>query len=261
MKKTLYSFFTQQSIPHRCIQHHLSRLSDDEFEVQTVQVYGRLFDFTARTNPKNVFMSITDYTQEVHDWVNDYASKVNIFLLMDKSLSEKNQELWQFLCQSPIKIIANTNVVKNIPPAYLTYENKYDDTVFTNQNKERNDKIAVMSNGNDEDKKRVTDLLYPNTKLKLIVFNDAAWETPQNLGMLDPVQLNKVLNTYDSFVDLTDNLHLEAQACGIKNIDISGDLKESIENAKVVADIPKLDKRTYSYFTEHEVLPYMRKNT
>lgn len=259
--KTLHTLHTAQSIPHRCITQSLYNLGGDDLEVQTVNVYGRIFDFTERTKPKNVFLSICDYSQEVHDWINEYQNDINIFLLLDKALGENNQDLWTFFCQSQIKVIANTTLIQNIPPHFLTYDNKYDSTVFRNREQNRNDRVAVMSNGQDEDRAKINELLYPKTKLKINIFNDAKWVSDQNLGMLDPAQLSDVLNTYDKFIDLSANLTLEAQACGINSIDPSGDIKQAIEENKTLGSVTKLENRTYDYFTEHEVLPYIRKNT
>ena len=259
--KTLHTFYTAQSIPHRCISQSLYNKTSEDLEIQTVSVFGRLFDYTERTKPKNVFLSICDYSQEVHDWINEYQHDINIFLLLDKALGENNADLWTFFCQSKVKVIANTTLVQNIPPHFLTYDNKYDSSTFQNREQTRNDRIAVMSSGQDEDRAKINELLYPNTKLKINIFNDANWPSDQNLGMLDPVQLNDVLNTYNKFIDLSSNLMLEAQACGITPIDISGDIKQAIEDNKVLAPVTKLENRTYDYFTEHEVLPYIRKNT
>lgn len=258
--KTLHSFYTSSSIPHRCISESLQRLSPEELEIIPVNIYGRLFDFTARQKPKNVFMSICDYSQEVHDWINDHQSDINIFLLMDKSLGESNAELWNFICASKVKVIANSNLVDTIPPQFLSYENKYDSSVFYDRKMERNDKIAIMSNGDDKEKEKTEPLLYPNDTLKINIFNNPKWESPQNLGLLDPLQLSIVLNTFKCFLDFSSNLQLEAQACGITSIDINGDLKQAIVDNKVLPQVDKLDKRTYDYFTEHEILPYIRNN-
>ena len=115
--KTLYTFYTAQSIPHRCISQSLYNKTSEDLEIQTVSVFGRLFDYTERTNPKNVFLCLYGLSQEVHDWINEYQHD-KIFSVLDKSLSENNAELWTFFCQSPIKVIANTTMVKNIPPHF-----------------------------------------------------------------------------------------------------------------------------------------------
>ena len=260
--KTLHIFYTAQSIPHRCISQSLYNVEDKDLEIQTVNVFGRLFDFAERTKPKNVFLSICDYSQEVHDWINEYQQDINIFLLLDKTLGEKNTDLWTFLCQSQVKVIANTNLAQGIPAQFLSYDNKYDSSTFNNREQSRNNRIAVMSSGQDEDRIQINELLYPKTKLKINIFNDHNWVSDQNLGMLDPVQLSNVLNTYEKFIDLSCNLTLEAQACGIDCIDVSsGNIKQALEDNKTLAPVAKLENRTYDYFTRHEVLPYIRKNT
>ena len=104
-----------------------------------------------------------------------------------------------------------------------------------------------MSSGQDEDRAKINALLYPNTKLKINIFNDANWPSDQNLGMLDPIQLNDVLNTYNKFIDLSSQPTLEAQACGISPADISGDIKQAIED-NILAPVAKLENRTYDYF-------------
>ena len=59
--KTLHIFYTAQSIPHRCISQSLYNAGAEDMEIQTVNVFGRLFDFTERAKPKNVFFSICDF--------------------------------------------------------------------------------------------------------------------------------------------------------------------------------------------------------
>lgn len=259
--RTLHTFYSHKSIPHRCISNCLNQHHSEDFQCIPVAVYGRLFDFTKRNRPSSVFLSLSDYSQEVHDWVEDYQNSVNIFLLLDKKIGTDNSDLWSYLCASNIKMIINSHFTPDAPSNHLSYDSRYDSACFSNKGQDRNDKIAVMSDSVQSNKDIINELLYPNTKLKINIFNDVDWETPQNVGMLDPVQLNEVLNHYSVFVDLTSSMQLEAQACGIPYIDTSGDLKQDITDNKFKSEIDKLDKRTWAYFTEHEVLPYIRNNT
>lgn len=260
--KKIASAFSNRSIPHRCMTMAIQKNSPEDMQFQVVNAQGRLFDYYAREKPDGLFMSILDYTQEVHDFIGEYQDACKIYLLMDKDLGKDNDDLWGFLCQSMVKVIVNTSVVRrDTPSSFLTYDNKYDETCFINTNQKRNDKIAIMSNGEPECIDRLKkEILYPATKLKVNVFNDVSLHSSQNLGMLDPRSLNAVMNEYGSFLDLTDSLALESQACGIKYLDHTGDWKESIEKQKTMPEITHLDKRTFTYFTEHEIIPYIRKN-
>ena len=261
--KTFATAFSNKSIPHRCVSIALqNHLPDDKTKFEVVNVYGRLFDYYARHKPDALFMSILDYTQEVHDFINEHQTDCKIFMMFDKDLGPENDQLWDFLTASQLKLIVNTKIVKRqVPPVFLTHDNKYDDTCFKNTESERNGKIALMSNGDPEvNEKKIIPVLYPNTKHKINVFNDSSIVHSQNLGMLEPRSLNTVLNEYSYFIDLTDDLALEAQACGIKNLDVSEGIQQAIESEKVTPEIPLLDKRTFEYFTQHEVVPYIRKN-
>lgn len=260
--KKIASVFSNRSIPHRCMTMAIQRNNIEDMQFQVVNAQGRLFDYYAREKPDGLFMSILDYTQEVHDFIGEYQDSCKIYILMDKDLGKDNDDLWGFLSQSMAKLIVNTSVVRrDIPSSFLTYDNKYDETCFKNTNQKRNGKTAIMSNGEPECLERLKqEILYPVTKLKTNVFNDASLHNPQNLGMLDPRSLNIVLNEYSSFLDLTDSLALESQACGIKYLDSTGNWKESIEQEKTIPEITHLDKRTFTYFTQHEIIPYIRKN-
>lgn len=261
--KKFATAFSQKSVPHRCVSVALQNtLQDENTSLEVVNVYGRLFDYYARYKPDAILMSILDYSQEVHDFITEHQTDCKIFLLFDKDLGPENDELWNYLTNSQVKLIVNTKVVKRqVPPIYLTYDNKYDNTCFANLSQERNGKIALMSDGKTETiEKSITPVLYPNTKHKINVFNDTSIHSHQNLGMLDPRSLNIVLNEYSYFIDLTDDLTLEAQACGIKNLDLSDGIEKAIESGKATPEVPLLDKRTFEYFTKHEVVPYIRKN-
>ena len=107
----MHTFYTAQSIPHRCISQSLYNKRGEDLEIQTVNVFGRLFDFTERTKPKNVFLlyAITLKKFMIGSMV---QHDINIFLLLDKSLGENNADLWTFFCQSKVKVIANTTLMK-----------------------------------------------------------------------------------------------------------------------------------------------------
>ena len=260
--KKFASVFSHRSIPHRCITTSIQNNNLEDMQFQVVNAHGRLFDYYAREKPDGLFMSILDYTQEIHDFITEHQDSCKIYILMDKDLGKDNDDLWGFLSQSMVKLIVNSNVVRrDIPSNFLTYENKYDDTCFKNTNQKRNSKTAIMSNGEPESLDRLKqEILYPVTKLKVNVFNDVSLHSPQNLGMLDPRSLNMVMNEYSCFLDLTDSLALEAQSCGIKYLDSTENWKEAIEQEKTKPEVTQLDKRTFSYFTQYEIIPYIRKN-
>jgi hypothetical protein len=122
-------------------------------------------------------------------------------------------------------------------------------------NKSRNDKIAVILSHNDDDNmKFLVNILYPKTKEKLCLFNSNTFKHPQNLGYLSQADINLVLNTFSKLIDIADSYSIEAQICGIENIEVSDSLLDNIHSGTTKPKIENTDTLSYSYFITNYLL-------
>ena len=92
------------------------------------------------------------------------------------------------------------------------------------------------------DWKFLVNILYPKTKEKLCLFNSSTFKHPQNLGYLSQADINLVLNTFSKLIDITDSYSIEAQICGIENIEVSDSLLENIHNSTKRATLSNCGK-------------------
>lgn len=89
----------------------------------------------------------------------------------------------------------------------------------------------------------IIDILYPNTKLHINMFNSEYVSHPQNLGLITEIEKAKILNEYEFFIDINNNYSAEALACGSKVITV-----EQIKNNKKPKTQKKKTIDTYENF-------------
>jgi hypothetical protein len=87
------------------------------------------------------------------------------------------------------------------------------------------------------------EILYPNTKLHINMFNSEYVSHYQNLGLISEIDKARILNQYEFFIDIDNNYSAEAVACGAKPITI-----EQIKNKKKVKNQKNMNMTTYEDF-------------
>ena len=74
------------------------------------------------------------------------------------------------------------------------------------------------------------------------------------MGYLSQADINLVLNTFNKLIDLTNSYSIEAQICGIENIEVSDKLLDNIHNSTTKPKIENTDTLSYSYFIANHLL-------
>lgn len=214
-------------------------------------LHNVLFDTYHQNKPDLLMLPLEEYTQEFHDFVSAFHEKIDIIIFCE---SIQNEMVQQFI-ENKIKIIQKNS--ESISDTILSYDKIYNENIYKNLNLKRNDKILVMlSEDQEKNSKILENILYPKTKHKLSLINNHNFEHPQNIGVCNDNDTAYMLNTFESFIDITDNFDLEAHACGINVLD-KGDLLFNLENNKYSKINYSLQDYTVDTFVNQKLLPFI----
>jgi hypothetical protein len=238
------------SIVHNLYDHK------DSLQIILANVNRNLFDIYNKSKPNIVMFPASDYSQEIHDFISEYSRSVKIIVVANIKID--NQTILNFLDDNSVWLVGKKNniISEKILSKSLVYDNLYNSKIYSHMaNNSRNDKIAVILSHNDDDNmKFLVNILYPKTKEKLCLFNSNTFKHPQNLGYLSQADINLVLNTFSKLIDIADSYSIEAQICGIENIEVSDSLLDNIHSGTTKPKIENTDTLSYSYFITNYLL-------
>jgi hypothetical protein len=224
-----------------------------EVSLSVVDLHDQIFDYCHVNKPLNILLPIHDYTQEFHDFISKNFRNINILIYFGPA---SNKQLFDYYVANDIKTIGNGADCKHT----ITYEKLYDDTIFRNENKNRNDKFLCILSDNDINKKFLDNKLYPDSRIPVCLINNQEFKHVQNIGIAYNSDLNELLNTYMALIDLTNSFTLEAEACGIQNLmyNESDDLLTTIEKYMPTSPHENFDIFKASYFVSNSLIPNLR---
>lgn len=229
----------------------INKLASDNENCMIQQLHGRIFDMYNKHLPETVILPLQEYTQEFHDFIDALHKKINIVVFCESI----NNDIISYFINNKIKIIqkSDNQSTENI----LTYSKMYNNNIYKNINANRNDKILVMlSLDNEINKSILEDVLYPKTNHKLCLINNHTFEHPQNIGICNDHDLSYFLNTFSSFVDISNDFELEAIACGIKKIKCDN-LLENINTNRYIEYDYNIENYSIDNFVNTKLLSFL----
>jgi len=232
---------------YKSFLHNLFSLSSDEYDISAVNFHGNLFEVYHQNKPDIIIGPANEYSQEMHDFITDHAANVKISIFLNVPI--KNDEIGVFWNKHKILCVGKRSnmATDRIADYECLYDRLYDDKIFMLSNQTRNNKTAVMlSSDNEINDTVLSDVLYPKCQEKIVLFNSANYQNPQNVGVLSPPDINLVFNSYSYLLDLDNSYNIESQICGIQNISIEGDILENIKSVKLRSLAP-FDSTQSSY--------------
>lgn len=238
---------------YRSILRHLHPFVDNN-NCLVANFHRNIFDNAYVFKPDIFIFPAMEYTQEIHNFVND-TQNIRVFLYLDTEVPQKELvDFWNAKCQCIINGDFEPALSKS-----LRLKNIYDDNVFYDMEMERNDKIAVSLSGDmDKNNHALKNVLYPEYKnKKIVLFNNPQFQHVQNIGIYNEPDLNYVMNTYAAFVDIDNEFAIEADVCKIPKLDISVNLLDAIENDRKITP-QETEKYKCSDFVKDQLLPYLR---
>jgi hypothetical protein len=177
----------------------------------------------------------TDINNDLYKIYHNYQFSIGIFLA-----SKFNNETAQFVSEfysKQVKCIIyhdidNTDVMSDFNKAahHLSHNNYKNTTTIPKMINNhlyknlglirRKSSYAVFLDNNKNIPDNMIDILYPNTKLYINMFNSEYVSHPQNLGKISEIEKADILNSYEFFIDINGNYSAEAVACGAKLISV-----------------------------------------
>lgn len=262
MKYKILAHIGQDQNEYKSFLHNLLSAETEDFMSVATNLHNNLFDIYYANKPDILLTCASEYSQEMHDFISEFRGSVRVGIFLNMPVT--NNPLLSFWKEGGVFCIGpRDRVDKEILDKHYLYHRLYDNKIFKPQNNERNDKIAVLLSSDDNKNNSIlSDLLYPASNEKLVLFNSITYKHPQNVGLLLPPDINLVFNAYNQLLDL-DNLYtIEAQICGINNILIDDSLLSNIRTNKVRENfIFDPVESSYEYFINHTLLPQLKETT
>jgi hypothetical protein len=243
---------------YRSLIRHLSLLQSESISVQISNLHNNIFDTTYVFKPDILLYPFIEYTQEIHNYVENYHNKHKIILYID--LIIENPNLVSYLSQTNCSFVVKNNTTQFNSKA-LTFDYLYDDTIYYMiPDIIKNNKVAVsLSNDNTKNKTILESYIYPNEcEYPIVLFNNPEFKHPQNIGIYNEQDLNYVLNTYSYFVDIDREFELETAATNTLWLDGNHDFIEQIKHNQISNQFTKThEKYRISNFMKEQLIPYL----
>ena len=246
----------------KAINKYLIRSLSQDKNSQMIfaSLHGKLFSMYNQHKPNYLIWPVSEYTQELQDFITEYPVGIKIILIVDVAIPQ--DELNAFLnSRNNIAIVLNSNISTEYRNTISKYGRMYDDEVYHASDIDRNDKIVtLLSTDNDKNHRMLDEIIYPKNKHdhKIVVLNNPQYESPVNLGTFNYHDLAAILNRFDKVIDIDKNFQLESQACGIKYLDIDDEnIIDAIDNNKYCKDVDDLSQYTYNNFVLKHLWPYL----
>jgi len=247
-----------QSYINKCINKSLVQLMDHQkTQLLFHKFHGQLMHIYQTQKPAQVIWPISEYSQEIHDFINEYR-ECEVILLMD-AVIDSDVDMTSFFNQCPnVKVIAPESRSSLYINCVATYDRCYDSYVFSFINHTKNNKtLAILSM--DNDKNKILDpLIYPNANNPIVAINNPDFISPINIGIASPEHLSLMFNEYSAVIDLSGNYELECSACKINYIDYHADIVEAYNNQIFTDPIEDLENKSYEYLVKTQILSLIK---
>jgi len=230
---------------------------DDNYDVLFNVFHQKLYHAHQTKKPDVVVWAISEYTQEIHDYIVEFSSTIKIILLVDTPITQA--DLIKFLNQSNVNIILNTNTKYEFSNPIATYDKLYEDSLFFNRNKDKNNKTLILLSSDNEKNLEIINLPKEIDKVyNIIAIGNPYYESNINLGLYNYAELGDILSDFSVVVDIDNTYNLECQACGVASALIDKDF--DITNiTRFNPEIEDIEQYTYKNFVTNNIIPFIRK--
>lgn len=242
---------------YRSIVRHLSKKTQQDISFKIENVHQKLFDLSYVARPAAVVLPIVEYTQEIHNYIEQFHKTTKIFLYVDVSIG--NDDLVQFLNQTNCSYICEKSINFQFNNR-LEIDNLYDDALFYRiPHTKRNNKVAIALSADNKKNDIIKDILYPKLQdYKIVLFNNPEFQSIQNIGIFNEADLNYILNTFSYFLDIDEEFIVEASLSDINIISASSnDIIQDIKSQNFVKSLDTTKVIKCSELINDIILPYL----
>lgn len=158
---------------------------------------------------------------EIYQYITEFFQNIKIFIYHDKKPNIdiiQTYNMCSHLVDSQFDQINNT-----IQVPYLVNTELY----TNNHNSQKSEDIVCFLDGLNDLPLNLKSYLYPNTKLKIKLFNNKNIRNAQNLGLINEKEKSVILADSGSFIDINGNYIAEAMLsnCSVFSIDELNELQ------------------------------------
>lgn len=195
-------------------------------------LYGLLFQYDF----ENIIFTIDKpISTEINNFIVEFQDKKNIvmYYLNQNDDYTKTFNKCKHISKHGVKLKGDHTEL----PEYFIDTNIYKRT----NNSHRNDKYCVFLDHIQEIPEELLCILYPNTNLKINMFDSPYIRHDQNLGMIESeLYRQKILSEYKYYIPINNNYIYEAVACGCEVINI--DCQQNINKVSVKGSATSLEE-------------------
>ena len=216
--------------------NNILNINDNDIIVSTGGTNNVLYKIHYKYNFTHYIFNVSMLNNETSQFIAEYFSKIRIFLFHDKKIDTDVLKQYENFCVNILQEDEDGFNCKVLPKNIIN-ENIYKDYGLTRDK----DTIAFFLDGLDDIPNNIKSLLYPETKLKIKLYNSTSIKHPQNLGLLSEQNKATILNSSDYFILYNHSYEQEAVVCGCKILNYDN------INTKDVMNIPR-NHTTYKQF-------------
>lgn len=190
-------------------------------------------------------INLSCITKEVASFINDFKNHKIFIIYIDGTT---NIDLLNIIDpDKQLKYIVDNNIefdgIKL--PKYIINDKLYRDI----HEKTKTDDIVYFLDNVDQLNDNINNILYPNTKLKIKMFNNSNISHPQNLGLINETEKKDILLNSGSMIYTDESYVCEAIICGCSVIDGNQNIHLDSKHSEQVPN-----HETYSEFLRKNIL-------
>jgi hypothetical protein len=144
---------------------------------------------------------------EIIQFIAEFFQSIKIFIYHDK---EPNLDIIRDYKIAASHLVNNKYQIKDT----ITLPNLINDQLFFNKNIPKNEDIVCFLEYQKSLSSDIQQILYPNTKHKIKLFNSPNIEHVQNLGVISEIDKASILQSSGYYIPLKEEYLAEAVVCG-----------------------------------------------
>lgn len=220
-------------------------LKSDQVDITHTHIQKNIYNIYYALRFNYCIFNLSSLDNELIQFISEYSSKVKIFIYFDIHNYTDTGLINNFT--NSIYYLIPENTYNN----YLSYHNviKINNNLinknifYQHQDETRDGSICFFLDLCESIPEKLKDKLYPQTKMKIRMYNNQNIKHAQNLGVLSELDKAYILNKSSYFINNNDYYLFEAIHCGCKILDINDiDVNKTITVDKAITSYDNLLK-------------------
>lgn len=215
----------------------------DNTSIIKSNVYNNLYELHYTYNIDAIVFTESLLNNEIYQYIAEFFQEIKIFIYHDRLPNNDIIDSYKNTCTHLVDKIYHKTPNTQIIPTLVNSDLYIGIKQNISSNKTHD--IVCFIDSVDSLPKKLQSFLYPNSKLKIKLFNNSKIAHPQNIGILDEVTKAKILLEAEYFIALNDEYIPEALLSGCSVITI-----DELDNLKPTKYIKIPEYSTYKTFLQ-----------